>query len=213
MTEEIKNTQKSIEPQTSPAVITRRRFLTAMTAVTGTAVAGAVVVPMVQSLEPTAAASALATTTIDLTPIEPGMQVTAMWQEKPVIVINRTPEMLATLDETMQKGLLKDPNCNVPQQPPYCKNKYRSRIPEWYVGIRICNHLCCIPHYRPKKGSVAPWWLGGFHCPCHGSMYDLSCRVIKGSPAPHNMAVPEYEIDIAKKKVVVTHMYPLAHLC
>jgi ubiquinol-cytochrome c reductase iron-sulfur subunit len=44
-------------------------------------------------------------------------------------------------------------------------------------------------------------------------MYDLSARVIKGSPAPHNMAVPEYDIDVEKKSVVVTNMYPLAHLC
>ena len=193
--------------------VTRRRFLTALVTVYGAAVAGTIAIPMVKSLDPTAAAAALATTTIDLSPIEPGMQMVALWQEKPVIVVNRTPEMLASLDEAEQKGILKDPNCNVPQQPPYCKNKYRSRVPEWYVGIKICNHLCCIPHYRPKKASVAPWWLGGFHCPCHGSMYDLSARVIKGSPAPHNMAVPEYDIDVAKKTVVVTKMYPLAHLC
>lgn len=192
---------------------TRRRFLTALATASGAAVAGTIAVPMVKTLYPTAAADALATTTIDLSPIEPGMQMVALWQEKPVIVVNRTKEMLATLDEAEKKGLLKDPHCEVPQQPPYCKNKYRARVPEWYVGIKICNHLCCIPHYRPKKGSVAPWWLGGFHCPCHGSMYDLSARVIKGSPAPHNMAIPEYDMDLKKMQVVVTKMYPLAHLC
>lgn len=193
--------------------ITRRRFLAAATSAVGAVVAGMVAVPLVDSLEPTAAAEAASSTTVDLTPIEPGMQVTVPWQKKPVIIINRTPEMLATLKETMAKGILKDPLCKVPQQPPYCTNMYRSRVPEWYVGIRICNHLCCIPHYRPKKGSVAPWWLGGFHCPCHGSMYDLSARVIQGSPAPHNMAVPEYELSTEKMSATITHMYPKAHLC
>ncbi|MEB8486108.1 MULTISPECIES: hypothetical protein [Acidithiobacillus] len=79
--------------------ITRRRFLTALVTVSGVAVAGTIAVPMVKSLDPTAAAAALATTTIDLSPIEPGMQMVALWQEKPVIVVNRTPEMLASLDE------------------------------------------------------------------------------------------------------------------
>lgn len=193
--------------------VTRRRFLTALVTASGAAVAGTIAVPLVESLYPTAAAQALATTTVDLSPIEPGMQMVALWQEKPVVIVNRTKEMLATLDEVEKQGILKDPASNVPQQPPYCKNKYRAREPEWFVGIKICNHLCCIPHYRPKKGSVAPWWLGGFHCPCHGSMYDLSARVIKGSPAPHNMAIPEYDIDLQKMQVVVTKMYPLAHLC
>ncbi len=191
----------------------RRRFLTAATTVVGVGIVGTVAVPMVASLEPTAAEEAAAATTFNLAPVEPGMQVTIPWQKKPVIIVNRTPEMLATLKEVEAKGVLKDPDCNVPQQPPYCKNMYRARQPEWLVMVRICNHLCCIPHYRPKKASVTPSWLGGFHCPCHGSMYDLSGRVMKGSPAPHNMAVPEYEFSKDGKTVTITKMYPKAHLC
>ena len=192
----------------------RRRFLTvAATSAVGAGVAGAMATVFVESLEPTAAENAAASTTVNLAPIEPGMQLTVPWQKKPVIIVNRTPEMLASLLEAEKKNLLKDPNCTVPQQPPYCKNMYRARKPEWLVMIRICNHLCCIPHYRPKKASVTAWWLGGFHCPCHGSMYDLSGRVIKGSPAPHNMAVPEYHYAPDGKSVTVTKMYPQAHLC
>ncbi|MDA8361234.1 MAG: ubiquinol-cytochrome c reductase iron-sulfur subunit [Gammaproteobacteria bacterium] len=191
----------------------RRRFLVATTSVVGAAAVAAVAGVMVDSLEPTAADTAAASTTVNLEPIEPGMQVTVPWQKKPVVVVNRTPAMLATLKETAAKGLLKDADCSVPQQPPYCKNEYRARKPEWLVMVRICTHLCCIPHYRPKKASVTPWWLGGFHCPCHGSMYDLSGRVIKGSPAPHNMAVPEYHYAKDGKTVTITKMYPEAHLC
>ncbi|MDA8389818.1 MAG: ubiquinol-cytochrome c reductase iron-sulfur subunit [Gammaproteobacteria bacterium] len=191
----------------------RRRFLVATTSVVGAAAVAAVAGVMVDSLEPTAADAAAASTTVNLGPIEPGMQVTVPWQKKPVVIVNRTPAMLATLQETAAKGLLKDPKCEVPQQPPYCKNEYRASKPEWLVMVRICTHLCCIPHYRPKKASITPWWLGGFHCPCHGSMYDLSGRVIKGSPAPHNMAVPEYHYAKDGKTVTITKMYPKAHLC
>ncbi len=191
----------------------RRRFLTAATTVVGAAVAGTMAVAMIESLEPTAAEAASASTSVNLEPIEPGMQVTVPWQKKPAIVVNRTPAMLATLAEAEQKNLLKDPQCDVPQQPPYCRNRFRARKPEWLVMVRICTHLCCIPHYRPKRASVAPWWLGGFYCPCHGSMYDLSGRVIKGSPAPHNMAVPEYVFSPDGKAVTITTMYKKAHLC
>ena len=192
----------------------RRRFLTiAATSAVGASVAGAMATVFVESLEPTAAEAAAASTTVNLAPIEPGMQLTVPWQKKPVIIVNRTPEMLTTLTEAEKKGILKDPNCDVPQQPPYCKNMYRARKPEWLVMVRICNHLCCIPHYRPKKASVTAWWVGGFHCPCHGSMYDLSGRVIKGSPAPHNMCIPEYHYAPDGKSVTVTKMYPKAHLC
>ena len=191
----------------------RRRFLIAATSVAGAGVVIPVAVALVESLEPTAAEAAAASTTVNLAPIEPGMQLTVPWQKKPVIIVNRTPEMLASLLEAEKKNLLKDPKCLVPQQPPYCQNMYRARKPEWLVMVRICNHLCCIPHYRPKKASVTAWWVGGFHCPCHGSMYDLSGRVIKGSPAPHNMCIPEYHYAPDGKSVTITKMYPKAHLC
>jgi len=191
----------------------RRRFLTAATSVVGVVAVGAIGATLVDSLEPTAADAAAASVVVDIEPIEPGMQLTIPWQKKPVIIVNRTPAMLATLKKLESDGVLKDPLSHVPQQPPYCENTYRSRKPEWLIMVRICTHLCCIPHYRPKKASVTASWLGGFHCPCHGSMYDLSGRVMKGSPAPHNMAVPEYQFSGDGKTVTITDMFPKAHLC
>ena len=32
---------------------------------------------------------------------------------------------------------------------------------------------------------------GGWFCPCHGSLYDISGRVRRG-PAPANLVVPDY---------------------
>ena len=65
----------------------RRRFLTAATTVVGAAVAGTMAVAMIESLEPTAAEAASASTSVNLEPIEPGMQVTVPWQKKPAIVV------------------------------------------------------------------------------------------------------------------------------
>ena len=35
-------------------------------------------------------------------------------------------------------------------------------------------------------------WIGGFFCPCHGSMFDIVGRVFKGVPAPTNLKVPPH---------------------
>lgn len=199
--------------QRHPEDKTKRRFLIAALAGAGGTVIGVTVGPMIKTLYPTAAQKALSITKIDLNLVMPGMQFIAMWQGKPVITINRTKAMLKQVLLAQNKNLLKDPHCKIPQQPPYCPAPYRARVPQWYVGIKICNHLCCVPHYKPILHSVTSWWPGGFHCPCHGSMYDLSARVIHGSPAPHNMTIPEYTIDLKKMEVVVTKWYPPAVLC
>ena len=167
--------------------------------------------PFVKSLEPDASVGAAATTVADLTKIAPGMQMTVSWQDKPVIIVHRTPEMLASLKAVTPE--LADPDCTVPQQPPYAKNIYRARKPEWLVMVRVCTHLCCIPLYEPAPGSVEPHWDGGFHCPCHGSLYDLSGRVFKNVPAPRNMAIPEYDFVNGGTQVQITAMYPGSKLC
>ncbi len=158
-----------------------------------------------------ASVAAAASTTVDLTQIPPGEHGTVAWQSKPVIVVHRTRQMLASLGQVAAR--LADPGCQVPQQPPYARNIYRSRNPEWLVMVRVCTHLCCTPLFEPTPGSVAPDWPGGFHCPCHGSFYDLSGRVFKGVPAPRNMAIPEYDFVDGGNKVRITAMYPEAQLC
>jgi ubiquinol-cytochrome c reductase iron-sulfur subunit len=44
----------------------------------------------------------------------------------------------------------------------------------------------------PEPGSLDSTWPGGFLCPCHGSRYDLSGRVLSNFPAPLNLPVPPY---------------------
>jgi ubiquinol-cytochrome c reductase iron-sulfur subunit len=189
----------------------RRRFLTAATALVGSAGMAAVAVPFIKSLEPDAAEEAESILTVDISELEPGMHLTTGWQQKPLLIVHRTPEMLATLEEVTP--FLLDPDCTVPQQPPYAANIYRAREPEWLVMMFVCTHLCCTPLFKPDKGSVRPDWLGGFHCPCHGSLYDLSGRVFKDVPAPRNIVVPEYEFVDGGKHVRVSGLYKGSKLC
>lgn len=171
----------------------RRRFLTLTTTAVGAVGAGFAAVPFIASLAPSERAKALgAPVTIDISKLEPGQQVVAVWRRQPVWVVRRTPEMLATLDKVTAQ--LSDPDSEVPQQPEYIKGAARSLKPEYMVLKGICTHLGCSPKFRPDAPApeIAPDWQGGFFCPCHGSRFDLAGRVYSGVPAPTNLPVPPH---------------------
>ncbi len=206
-----KDEKDSKSPALSQKERSKRKFLTVATAAVGTTGVGIMIVPFVKSLEPDAAATAASVVTIDISRIPPGGHMTTSWQQKPLIIVRRTPEMLATLKQISSQ--LKDPDNKNPQQPSYAQNPYRSRKSEWLVMMQVCTHLCCSPTFDPKKGTVSPDWLGGFFCACHGSRYDLSGRVMIGSPAPENMVIPEYTFSDDGKSVQITGISKASKLC
>jgi ubiquinol-cytochrome c reductase iron-sulfur subunit len=99
---------------------------------------------------------------------------------------------------------LADPNSEVPQQPPYCKNEHRSIKAENFIAIGICTHLGCSPTYRPEvaPADLGPEWLGGFFCPCHQSKFDLAGRVFTGVPAPLNLVIPPHKY-LSETRIVI----------
>lgn len=174
--------------------IRKRKFLIAATSAIGGVAAAGVAVPLVMSMMPSARAKAAgAPVEVDISKIEPGMLLTVEWRGKPVWVVNRTPEMLATL--TRLESQLADPKSEIPQQPDYTKNANRSIKPEYLVAVGICTHLGCSPTYRKDVGAadLGTDWQGGFFCPCHGSRFDLAGRVFKGAPAPTNLVIPPHQ--------------------
>ena len=169
----------------------RRMWLIGATAAVGAVGVVGAAVPFVRSWNPSAKAKAAgAPVEVDVSPIQPGQMIVVKWRGRPVWFLHRTQEELATL-KTIEP-LLRDPNCEDPQQPDYCKNTWRSIKPEMLVLVGICTHLGCSPLYVPEKGKIEPSWEGGFFCPCHGSKYDLAGRVYAGVPAPKNLVVPPY---------------------
>ena len=129
----------------------------------------------------------------DISALEPGQSMTVEWRSKPVWIIRRTKEMLASLSSV--DGKVSDPASDVPMQPEYAKNATRSIKPEVLVLVGICSHLGCSPSAKLQPGpqpSLPDDWQGGFFCPCHGSMFDLAGRVYKNKPAPDNLEVPPY---------------------
>ena len=177
---------------------TRRRFLTAATSVVGVAGAVGVAVPFVGSWQPSAKAKAAgAPVKFDIGKLEPGEMKVVEWRGKPVYVVRRTAESLAELSSL--DASLKDPESMISVQPDYITGESRAINPEFLVLVGLCTHLGCAPKFRPELDSVQTSdgsdWLGGFFCPCHGSMFDLSGRVYKGVPASANLEVPPYSFE------------------
>lgn len=183
--------EKREDPHAEEIDHARRNFLTAATAVVGAVGVCVTAIPFVTSMNPSAKALALGgPTDIDISKIETGAMIKAVWRNKPAWVIQRPKAVLDQLPKN--DSLLRDPDSKEPQQPSYAQNAWRSIKPEYLVIIGICTHLGCSPLYVPTPGdpSVGPTWPGGFHCPCHGSLYDMAARVFKNVPAPLNLPVP-----------------------
>jgi ubiquinol-cytochrome c reductase iron-sulfur subunit len=150
----------------------------------------ATAIPFVSTFQPSERARAAgAAVEVDISTLQPGEMI------KPVWIMRRTPEQLASLDKTDPQ--VADPNSDRTQYPTpeYAKNQHRSIKPEVFVGVGICSHLGCSPISKFTPGaqpSLPDDWQGGFLCPCHGSTFDVAGRVFKNKPAPDNLEVPPH---------------------
>lgn len=137
-------------------------------------VAGAGIVaaswPFISSMNPSTDVLAKSTSEADISRVEVGETKTYEWQGKPIFVLHRTDEQIKEMEASTGSDI--DPEADGD----------RLIKPEWLVAIGICTHLGCVPTRKP--------W--GWFCPCHGSRYDNSGRVLKG-PAPRNLDLVPYQ--------------------
>ena len=179
----------------TPVDASKRTWLIASSCA-GAVGAGFAAVPFVSSFQPSEKAKAAgAAVEVDISALKPGEKITVEWRGKPVWILKRTPEQLASLDKTEPE--VADPNSDrkTYPTPEYAKNQYRSIKPEIFVAVGICSHLGCSPSDKLQPGpqpSLPNDWQGGFLCPCHGSTFDVAGRVFKNKPAPDNLEVPPY---------------------
>ena len=173
----------------------KRTWLIA-TGCAGTVGGVAAAIPFVSTFQPSERAKAAgAAVEVDISAIKPGEKVTVEWRGKPVWIMRRTPEQLATLEKV--ESQLADPKSDrqAYPTPEYAKNQHRSIKPDLFVGVGICSHLGCSPSDKLTPGpqpSLPDDWQGGFLCPCHGSTFDMAGRVFKNKPAPDNLEVPPH---------------------
>ena len=164
---------------------TRRDFLYYATAGAGAVTAGAAIWPLVNQMNPSADVLALASIPVDVSSLEPGTQMTVLWQGKPVFIRRRTEEEIAAARDVSIDDL-PDPvarNANSDDAAPATdENRALDEAGEWLVQMGVCTHLGCVP-----LGDAGDF--GGWFCPCHGSHYDTAGRIRRG-PAPENLPVP-----------------------
>ena len=158
----------------SPEKKNRRDFITVATGALAAVDVGAAIWPIINQMNPDSSVKALASIEVDLSSIKEGQETVVLWRGKPVFIRRRTNEQILEAQKVDLKDL-KDPE----------PDSKRVKKAEWLVLIGVCTHLGCVPTFG--KGEY-----GGWFCPCHGSVYDVSGRIRKG-PAPLNLEVPNYE--------------------
>lgn len=163
----------------------RRRALLGISSALGGIGSVAAAAPFVASLRPSRKTRAEgAPVTAAIADIPAGELRVTVWRQKPVWILHRTPEMIASVEQDTSD--LQDPDSEASGQPEYCKNKTRSIRPEYFVAVGLCTHLGCSPGRESGRG---------FLCACHGSRFDFAGRVVKGSPAPKNLFIPPHYYD------------------
>jgi len=161
----------------------RRRDFLNIAAVAFPAAAGAVavIIPLVNQMNPSADVLAESTTTVDLSKIQPGQGVITTFRKQPLFVRNLTTKEIAEAN-AVPLSELRDPETLEKRTQPGHTN--------WLITLGVCTHLGCIPlgiNEGDNRGK-----FGGYFCPCHGSQYDTAGRIRQG-PAPKNLAVPPYK--------------------
>ena len=176
-----------LPPGEDPALLTedvsdpRRRDFINIAAVAFAGVgAVAIVLPLVNQMNPSADVLADSTTEIDLSKIAEGQAIKASFRKQPLFVRHLTAAEIAKAN-AVPIGDLRDPATLAERTKPGHMN--------WLITMGVCTHLGCIPLGAADGENKGEF--GGYFCPCHGSQYDTAARIRKG-PAPKNLEVPPY---------------------
>ncbi|WP_413060301.1 ubiquinol-cytochrome c reductase iron-sulfur subunit [Sphingomonas carotinifaciens] len=140
----------------------------------------AIVLPLINQMNPSADVLAASTTEVDLSKIAPGQAIKTSFRKQPLFVRNLTPAEIAAAD-AVPLAELRDPQTLAERTKEGKKN--------WLITLGVCTHLGCVPLGAGEGENKGPF--GGYFCPCHGSAYDTAARIRKG-PAPTNLVVPDY---------------------
>ena len=160
----------------------RRRDFINIAAVGAAGVGGVVtLLPLVSQMAPSKDVLAESSTELDVSAIQPGQAVKAVFRKQPVFVRNLTAKEIEEAN-AVDVGSLRDPQT--------LAERTKEGHENWLITMGVCTHLGCVPLGAGEGENKGEF--GGYFCPCHGSSYDTAARIRKG-PAPLNLQVPEYE--------------------
>ena len=173
------NTDTQVE--TAAGEFRRRDFIN-VAAISAAGVGGAaVLLPLISQMAPSKDVLAESTTELDVSAIEPGQAIKAVFRKQPLFVRRLTPQEIAAAD-AVPIGDLRDPQT--------LAERTKEGHGDMLITMGVCTHLGCVPLGAAEGENKGEF--GGYFCPCHGSHYDTSGRIRKG-PAPLNLVVPEYD--------------------
>jgi ubiquinol-cytochrome c reductase iron-sulfur subunit len=160
----------------------RRRDFIEIAAVSAAGVGGLVTLyPLISQMAPSKDVLAESSTELDISAIEPGQAIKAVFRKQPLFVRNLTDQEIQAAD-AVDASSLRDPQT--------LAERTKEGKANWLVTMGVCTHLGCVPLGAAEGENRGEF--GGYFCPCHGSHYDTAARIRKG-PAPLNLEVPEYE--------------------
>jgi len=160
----------------------RRRDFINIAAVSFAGVGGlAVLFPLINQMNPSADVLAQATTEVDLSAIQAGQAIKAVYRSQPLFVRHLTDKEIAEAD-AVDVSTLRDPQT--------LEQRVVDGKKHWLITMGVCTHLGCVPLGAGEGENRGEY--GGYFCPCHGSAYDTAARIRKG-PAPKNLVVPPYK--------------------
>jgi ubiquinol-cytochrome c reductase iron-sulfur subunit len=136
-------------------------------AVAGVGAVGSLVA-MKKSWDPLPSVKAAGFTTLDMSIYPEGELITEKWRGKPIFVLKKTAEMVASQTESQKK---------------------RDIVVEgshFMIAIGLCTHLGCIPGYNADEKT--------FLCACHGGMFNWAGEVTK-VPPPRGFDIPPFKIE------------------
>lgn len=159
----------------------RRRDFINIAAVSFAGVGAVATLPtLINQMNPSADVLAMATTEVDLSAIEEGQGIKAVFRSQPLFVRHLTAKEIQEADATPASAL---------RDPQTLEERTVDGKKQWLVTMGVCTHLGCVPLGITEGENRGEY--GGYFCPCHGSHYDTAARIRKG-PAPKNLVVPEF---------------------
>jgi len=158
----------------------RREFLTLLTAATGAVAGGAILWPVVDALNPDAAAQGAAHLIVNVSDIAENTAKTVQWGGLPVTIRKLTAKDVAD-NEFLVTSTLVDPAD--------FSARVNAGYPSFVVVVGLNTATPC--ELEGDATSDPRGDFNGWVCPCDGSEYDPLGRVRKG-PAVKNLAIPRY---------------------
>ncbi|MCB2065533.1 MAG: ubiquinol-cytochrome c reductase iron-sulfur subunit, partial [Erythrobacter sp.] len=138
--------------------VRRRDFIEiAAVSAAGVGALGAVY-PLVSQMAPSRDVLAQSTTELDISALDVGQGIKAVFRKQPVFVRHLTQDEIAAAN-AVDLGDLRDPQTLAERTLPGHENLL--------VVMGVCTHLGCVPLGAVEGEAKGEY--GGYFCPCHGS--------------------------------------------